>query len=460
MRFNNSKNRQSLSNQISLNYFVFVVLSRIKNRHTLNSFTISFHLLAVCCAKLILIYNYLLIVCIFSDEDMQSMVSLMSVNNASDIAPLDDLEDIPDLESSGDISEHVIDFTQQLEQLTSSLNSPEIQSPKSVPSLPEDPTPLADIHSQNNNIHNLNNNNYKSNNVVIKTELSKKTGADDKEIVVAVEVNNVDKREEIRIEEKCDRTDAVIPSTKISGMIFPEELEAVAKLEKEKQPEKSSRPATSSLFHSFNFSDEKSAPLASPEQIKLPETELNEPQTQPQQQQQQPKLVQKAPEIKKRIDLQPLNLKKSYDYDHPKDFKDTTKKGLMEVNDRPKTGTLGRDKTPGQDLLEWCKEVTKNYENVKVTNLTTSFKNGMAFAAIIAQHRPDLIDMSTLVPSDILGNCKKAFEAGEKLGIPKVLEPSDMSLLAVPDKLAVMTYLYQLHAHFTGRQLEVDHIGK
>lgn len=69
-------------------------------------------------------------------------------------------------------------------------------------------------------------------------------------------------------------------------------------------------------------------------------------------------------------------------------------------------------------------------------------------------------DLNTFVASDIVGNCKKAFEAGEKLGIPRVIEPSDMSLLAVPDKLAVMTYLYQLHAHFTGRQLEVDRIGK
>jgi hypothetical protein len=69
-------------------------------------------------------------------------------------------------------------------------------------------------------------------------------------------------------------------------------------------------------------------------------------------------------------------------------------------------------------------------------------------------------ELNTLIPSDIVGNCKKAFEAGEKLGIPRVIEPSDMSLLAVPDKLAVMTYLYQLHAHFTGRQLEVDRIGE
>lgn len=53
---------------------------------------------------------------------MQSVVSLMSVNNNCDVAPLDDLEDIPDLESSGDISDHLFDFTQQLEQMTTSLN--------------------------------------------------------------------------------------------------------------------------------------------------------------------------------------------------------------------------------------------------------------------------------------------------------------------------------------------------
>ncbi|KAL6430460.1 hypothetical protein ACFW04_007818 [Cataglyphis niger] len=110
--------------------------------------------------------------------------------------------------------------------------------------------------------------------------------------------------------------------------------------------------------------------------------------------------------------------------------------------------------TPGQDLLEWCKEVTKNYPGVKVTNLTTSWRNGMAFCAIIHHFRPDLIDIDSLLPHDVKGNCKKAFDAGEALGIPRVIEPADMDILTVPDKLAVMTYLYQLRAHFTGHELE------
>lgn len=67
--------------------------------------------------------------------------------------------------------------------------------------------------------------------------------------------------------------------------------------------------------------------------------------------------------------------------------------------------------------------------------------------------------MDSLSPHDVVGNCRTAFDAAESLGIPRVIEPRDMSLLAVPDKLAVMTYLYQLRAHFTGHQLEIEQIG-
>lgn len=67
--------------------------------------------------------------------------------------------------------------------------------------------------------------------------------------------------------------------------------------------------------------------------------------------------------------------------------------------------------------------------------------------------------MKSLSPHDVVGNCRIAFDAAECLGIPRVIEPSDMSMLAVPDKLAVMTYLYQLRAHFTGHQLQIEQIG-
>lgn len=113
-----------------------------------------------------------------------------------------------------------------------------------------------------------------------------------------------------------------------------------------------------------------------------------------------------------------------------------------------------------EDLLTWCKTVTKGYHGVRVTNMTTSWRNGMAFCAIIHHFKPELIDYESLSPSNIKGNCKKAFDTAASLGISRLIEPSDMVLLDVPDKLAVMTYLYQLRTHFTGQEIHVQPIGE
>ncbi|KAM6271380.1 EH domain-binding protein 1 isoform 2-T2 [Spheniscus humboldti] len=119
---------------------------------------------------------------------------------------------------------------------------------------------------------------------------------------------------------------------------------------------------------------------------------------------------------------------------------------------------LGRKPNASQSLLVWCKEVTKNYRGVKITNFTTSWRNGLSFCAILHHFRPDLIDYKFLNPQDIKENNKKAYDGFASLGISRLLEPSDMVLLAIPDKLTVMTYLYQIRAHFCGQELNVVQI--
>uniref|UniRef100_H3ACT3 EH domain binding protein 1 like 1 n=2 Tax=Latimeria chalumnae TaxID=7897 RepID=H3ACT3_LATCH len=113
-----------------------------------------------------------------------------------------------------------------------------------------------------------------------------------------------------------------------------------------------------------------------------------------------------------------------------------------------------------QSLLEWCQEVTKGYRGVKVTNFTTSWRSGLAFCAILHHFHPDKVDYESLDPYDIKKNNKKAFEGFASLSIPRLLEPADMVLLAVPDKLIVMTYLCQIQAHFTDQELNVIQIEK
>ncbi|XP_034753736.1 EH domain-binding protein 1 isoform X5 [Etheostoma cragini] len=119
---------------------------------------------------------------------------------------------------------------------------------------------------------------------------------------------------------------------------------------------------------------------------------------------------------------------------------------------------LGGKPNASQSLLVWCREVTKNYRGVKITNFTTSWRNGLAFCALLHHFRPDTMDYKSLNPQDIKENNKKAYDGFASLGISRLLEPSDMVLLAIPDKLTVMTYLYQIRAHFSGEELNVVQI--
>ncbi|KAM9497481.1 uncharacterized protein ACWYII_001353 isoform 13-T13 [Salvelinus alpinus] len=111
--------------------------------------------------------------------------------------------------------------------------------------------------------------------------------------------------------------------------------------------------------------------------------------------------------------------------------------------------------TSSKSLLEWCQEVTKGYKGVRVTNFNTSWRNGLAFCAILHHFYPDKIDFEALETNDIKLNNKKAFDGFATLGISRLMEPSDMVLLSVPDRLIVMTYLSQIRTHFTGQELSV-----
>uniref|UniRef100_A0A3Q1HX96 EH domain binding protein 1 like 1 n=1 Tax=Anabas testudineus TaxID=64144 RepID=A0A3Q1HX96_ANATE len=113
-----------------------------------------------------------------------------------------------------------------------------------------------------------------------------------------------------------------------------------------------------------------------------------------------------------------------------------------------------------QSLLQWCQDITSGYQGVKVTNFSTSWRNGLAFCAILHHFNPDKIDFNQLDPHDIKLNNKKAFDGFEALGISRLLEPSDMVLLSVPDRLIVMTYLSQIRSHFTNQELSVLQIER
>ncbi|XP_039436155.1 EH domain-binding protein 1 isoform X1 [Culex pipiens pallens] len=400
-----------------------------------------------------------------TDEDMQSIISLMSVNNVCDIAPLDDLEDIPDMESSIEISEHVLDFTQQLEQLTTSLNSSDLATPMSVPSLSDDQTPVVS-GSRDMLKEILNDRGYISltSEGGSSTTTTKEPDENDNSKEKPPEhfypkiVDYEPKFSFSKPKEAPDHIPKTVSALEESQRLDEEQMDLLEALDEAEEEEPQKSPV------------EVEEPTPQPSPAPVPKIVESEP------------AAKKSPEEQQssRAELKPLKLIKSYDHQPPVVVAEkevaaaAAEVEKVEVVELPPKVVvppapepvvefkkpLLRDSTPGQDLLEWCKEITKSYNGVKVTNLTTSWRNGMAFCAIIHHFYPSLIDLSKLSPGNVIENCRTAFDAAEKLGIPRVIEPRDMNMLAVPDKLAVMTYLYQLRAHFTGHQLEVHTIGE
>lgn len=108
-----------------------------------------------------------------------------------------------------------------------------------------------------------------------------------------------------------------------------------------------------------------------------------------------------------------------------------------------------------EELLEWVKSVTRDYDNISVRNFTTSWKDGLAFNAIIHAFRPALIDYNNLVESEHLYNLNNAFRvADQKLSIPRLLDAEDVANSDVPDEKSIITYLLQYYQKFKSERVQ------
>ncbi|KFP31141.1 Protein-methionine sulfoxide oxidase MICAL2, partial [Colius striatus] len=111
-------------------------------------------------------------------------------------------------------------------------------------------------------------------------------------------------------------------------------------------------------------------------------------------------------------------------------------------------------------LLTWCQKQTEGYRNVSVTDLTTSWRSGLALCAIIHRFRPDLIDFDALNEEDIVKNNQLAFDVAEReFGIPPVTTGKEVESAGEPDKLSMVMYLSKFYELFRGTPLQAVDAG-
>uniref|UniRef100_A0A665U6K9 Spectrin beta chain n=1 Tax=Echeneis naucrates TaxID=173247 RepID=A0A665U6K9_ECHNA len=120
-----------------------------------------------------------------------------------------------------------------------------------------------------------------------------------------------------------------------------------------------------------------------------------------------------------------------------------------------------KEKKSAKDaLLLWCQMKTAGYPNVNIHNFTTSWRDGLAFNAIVHKHR---LVFDNLKRSNAHYNLQNAFNVAEKeLGLTKLLDPEDVNV-DQPDEKSIITYVATYYHYFSKMKalaVEGKRIGK
>uniref|UniRef100_A0A673I0G7 Cytospin-A n=1 Tax=Sinocyclocheilus rhinocerous TaxID=307959 RepID=A0A673I0G7_9TELE len=99
-------------------------------------------------------------------------------------------------------------------------------------------------------------------------------------------------------------------------------------------------------------------------------------------------------------------------------------------------------------LLRWCQKKTEGYQNIDITNFSSSWNDGLAFCAILHTYLPAHIPYLELNSQDKRRNFTLAFQAAQSVGIKSTLDIGEMVHTERPDWQSVMTYVTAIYKYF------------
>ncbi|XP_037048334.1 dystonin isoform X46 [Bradysia coprophila] len=104
--------------------------------------------------------------------------------------------------------------------------------------------------------------------------------------------------------------------------------------------------------------------------------------------------------------------------------------------------------TAREALLRWARRSTARYPNVHVNDFTGSWRDGLAFSALIHRNRPDLLDWRKARSARPRERLETAFHVVEKeYGVTRLLDPEDVDTNE-PDEKSLITYISSLYDVF------------
>uniref|UniRef100_I3LW28 Cytospin-A n=6 Tax=Marmotini TaxID=337730 RepID=I3LW28_ICTTR len=99
-------------------------------------------------------------------------------------------------------------------------------------------------------------------------------------------------------------------------------------------------------------------------------------------------------------------------------------------------------------LLKWCQKKTEGYQNIDITNFSSSWNDGLAFCALLHTYLPAHIPYQELNSQDKKRNFTLAFQAAESVGIKSTLDINEMVRTERPDWQNVMLYVTAIYKYF------------